>query len=100
MGLDPDEAANSKHPPKKRVSSKFDRQTDHRTYGDKRTIFENPVIPKPKSIARGTARPPPDWGRKETEEIEALRKVTLFLYLFFQKILVTKNLGKNMFLYF
>lgn len=73
-GLDPDEAASSRHPPKVPVASKYDRQIDRRSYGDRRDIFASDKTPKPKSIFRGSARPPNQWGRHENEELENLRK--------------------------
>ena len=74
MGIDPSELGTFKHPPKVKVASKFDRQTDHRSYGDRFTLFEKPVIKPPPSIVHGSGRPPPEWGRKELEELETIRK--------------------------
>jgi troponin T len=76
-GVEVEQAAEGGHvrPPKVNVASKFDRQKDHRSYGDKREKFDKPYEkPEPK-IAHGSGRPPPDWGKKTVDEIEALRKV-------------------------
>lgn len=75
LGVEVEEAASGKvRPPKINVASKHDRQVDRRSYGEKYTIFEKPYVKPNPSIARGTARPPPDWGRKNNEELETIRK--------------------------
>ncbi|CAJ0944128.1 unnamed protein product, partial [Mesorhabditis belari] len=74
MGLNPDEESDLSHPPKVNVASKHDRQTDHRSYGDRRHLFESPFRPRKARLVHGSGRPPADWGRKNTEELENLRK--------------------------
>lgn len=73
-GLYPEEVGGSKHPPKMPTASKFDRQKDRRSYGDRRHLFESDKTRKPKSIFHGSARPPKEWGCRESEELEQLRK--------------------------
>jgi len=75
MGLNEEEMQiGGIHPPKILVASKFDRQVDRRGYGDKRELFENPFVKPPASIVHGSGRPPTEWGRKEFEELENIRK--------------------------
>ncbi|KAF7636442.1 hypothetical protein Mgra_00004231 [Meloidogyne graminicola] len=73
-GVDPTEVDDSNFPPKVRVASKFDRKTDRREYGERREMFENPNAPSEPEIAHGSGRPPSEWGRKELEELEQIRK--------------------------
>jgi troponin T len=82
-GLDPKEFENLKHPPKKAVASKYDRQIDRRSYSDRKTMYAESLtidgrkrIPKPKAVFHGSCRPPPEFGRPATknDELEQLRK--------------------------
>lgn len=73
-GLDPD-AASSRYPPKMSVASKFDRQIDRRSYGERRHLYEKPKVKKQPPVFHGSARPPAEWGKKkDLEELEQLRK--------------------------
>ncbi|CAD5215560.1 unnamed protein product [Bursaphelenchus okinawaensis] len=75
MGVDPEEGESSGiRPPKINVASKYDRRVDHRGYGDRRELFENPFQRPDPAIVHGSGRPPPEWGRKNLEELEQLRK--------------------------
>jgi troponin T len=74
QGLDTDESSLGKIPPKVRVASRFDRQTDRRGYVDRRELFEHPAKKPAPKIAHGSGRPPSDWGRKEFDELEQIRK--------------------------
>jgi len=72
-GIDP-EASAGRFPPKVSISSKYDRQTDRRSYGDRQDMFQNPRKPKEPKVFHGSARPPSEWGRKDNEELEQVRK--------------------------
>nr|CAD2187645.1 unnamed protein product [Meloidogyne enterolobii] len=56
-GVDPTEVENTNFPPKIRVASKFDRQTDRRDYVERRDLFEKPPPELIPTIAHGSGRP-------------------------------------------
>jgi len=63
QGVDPVDA-NSRHPPKVRIMSKYDRQTDRRNYSEKRSMFETkvafpvfPNVPPPPTILEFKVKP-------------------------------------------
>jgi len=64
-------------PPKVNVASKFDRQKDHRSWGERRDKFENPEQDPEYELARGPGRPPAEWRHTKNslmDEIETIRK--------------------------
>ncbi|KAI6240083.1 Tnt-2 [Aphelenchoides fujianensis] len=72
-GVEVEETAGVTRPPKIQVASKHDRQRDSRSFGDRKNVFLPMEPPAPK-IVHGTARPPPEWGRKQNVELENIRK--------------------------
>jgi troponin T len=73
-GLDAEEAAKSKHPPKVKVVAKFDRQIDRRGYGERKELFVIGQTEKIYKVFHGSGKPPSEWGRKDLEELENIRK--------------------------
>lgn len=77
-GLDSEEAAAGAvaRPPKVRLASKFDRQTDKRSYGERYVMYEKPFVKKAPKLYHGTPRPPVEFGHPslQNEELETLRK--------------------------
>ncbi|VDN03192.1 unnamed protein product [Thelazia callipaeda] len=73
-GCDPEESGDTLIPPKVTIASKFDREVDHRSYFDRRLLYEKTKAEKKPKILRGTGRPPADWGRHTNEELETIRK--------------------------
>jgi troponin T len=74
-GLDPEEAANSPHPPKVQVQSKYDRQVDSRSYGERYKMYNEPPKKREPKVFHGSSRPPSEWGRTcQSEELENVRK--------------------------
>jgi len=78
-GLDPNEAASSRHPPKVPTINKYDRQTDRRTFREKRQLYEVnnaiphfPNIPPPvqemEKIIKAYAKKDDDEGGEDEEE--------------------------------
>ncbi|GMT07881.1 hypothetical protein PENTCL1PPCAC_30055, partial [Pristionchus entomophagus] len=56
-GIDPADAANSRHPAKKQIMSKYDRQIDRRNFNERKMMYENrtaypvfPGLPPPPTI--------------------------------------------------